>query len=68
MNIILNNKAEQIAGYSQISVTELLRIKNFTFKFLAVRINEQPVLPSNFDFAQIVDGDKVVVLHLISGG
>jgi len=68
MNITLNNKNETIADYHEISVSELLKVKNFTFKFLAIRINDKPILPNEFDSAKIVDGDKVLVLHLISGG
>ena len=68
MKITLNSKPEDIVGYTQLSVKELLKVKNFTFKFLAVRINNKPILPSEFDTAIIPDGDTVVVLHLISGG
>jgi len=68
MKITLNSKPEEIAGYTQLNVTELLKVKNFTFKFLVVRINNKPVLPSEFDTATISEGDNVVVLHLISGG
>ncbi|HSV87249.1 MAG TPA: sulfur carrier protein ThiS [Bacteroidales bacterium] len=68
MNIILNNKPDQIEGYDSLSVSELLKLKNFTFKFLAVRINGSPVLPANFESSLIKEGDQVVVLHLISGG
>lgn len=68
MKITLNSKPEEIVGYTQLSVKELLKVKNFTFKFLAVRINNKPILPSEFETAIISDGDTVVVLHLISGG
>jgi thiamine biosynthesis protein ThiS len=68
MKISLNNKPDQIDGYDSITVSELLKIKNFTFKFLAVRINGSPVLPANFETSVIKEGDQVLVLHLISGG
>lgn len=68
MKITLNNRQEEIDGYNEITVSELLKVKNFTFKFLAVRINSQPVRPSEYEEASIKDGDKVVVMHLISGG
>ncbi|HSV75764.1 MAG TPA: sulfur carrier protein ThiS [Bacteroidales bacterium] len=68
MKITLNNKPDQIDGYDSITVSELLKIKNFTFKFLAVRINGIPVLPANFENAVVKDGDTVIVMHLISGG
>lgn len=68
MEIKLNNKTEHIPDYSEMSISQLLKYKNFTFKFLAVRINGKPVLTEDYDSAMIQDGDNVLVLHLISGG
>lgn len=67
MNIILNNNIEQIEGDS-IVVTDLLRIKNFTFKMLVVKINGTLVKKSDYEKTAIGEGDDVMVLHLISGG
>lgn len=68
MKITLNNRPEEIIGYNQLTVSELLNERNFTFKFLAVRINGKPVLPAEYPSAVINDGDQVIVMHLISGG
>ncbi|MEE4176752.1 MAG: sulfur carrier protein ThiS [Bacteroides sp.] len=68
MKIILNNRPEELEGYEELTVNELLKVKNFTFKFLAVRINSRPVRTAEYDDAVIRDGDQVVVMHLISGG
>lgn len=68
MQISLNNKEETIAGKETISVSELLKLKNFTFKFLVVRINNKAVKPSDYEATMINDGDDVKVIHLISGG
>ncbi len=68
MKITLNNRPEEIPGKTQMTVRELLDYKNFTFKFLAVRINGVPVKPNEFEKAVFKDGDIVFVLHLISGG
>ena len=51
-----------------ISVSELLVLKNFTFKLLIVKINGQLVKKDEYDLTMIHDGDDVTVLHLISGG
>jgi sulfur carrier protein len=67
MNIQLNNNPETLAGDS-LSIAELLKVKNFTFKMLIVKINGQLVKKSEFESAWIKDGDEVMVLHLISGG
>lgn len=68
MKFTLNNRSEEIEGFAEINVSELLKQKNFTFKFLAVRINGKPVLPDHYSSATIKEGDQVIVMHLISGG
>lgn len=68
MKITLNNRPEEIKGKERMSVRELLDYKNFTFKFLVVRINGKAVKPSEYSNAVIGEGDDVQVIHLISGG
>ncbi len=68
MEILLNNKNESIPGREQIKVEELLELKKYTFKFLVVKINGRVIKPEEYPVAIISDGDKVQVLHLISGG
>lgn len=67
MNIVINNNPEEIQG-TQITITELLKFKNFTFKMLIVKINGELVRKTDYDTARVNDGDEVMVLHLISGG
>ena len=67
MKIILNNTPEFI-DREHITVDELLKLKNFTFKMLVVKINGRLVKKNEYDAAYIGDGDDVMVLHLISGG
>ncbi len=68
MNITLNNKAESIPGKESLTVSELLEYKNFTFKFLVVRVNGKAIVPGDYEKTTISDGDDVKVIHLISGG
>ncbi len=68
MNITLNNRPETISGKERMSVSELLKHKNFTFKFLVVRINGNTIRTDEYDSTMIHDGDDVKVIHLISGG
>lgn len=67
MKIILNNRPDEFSE-EQLTVQELLDIKNFTFKMLIIRINGNIVKKTEYDSAVIHDGDDVMVLHLISGG
>lgn len=69
MNIILNHSPEVIETSQQtITVADLLKIKNFTFRMLVVKINDVVVKKDEYSTATIVDSDNVQVIHLISGG
>jgi sulfur carrier protein len=67
MKIVLNNREEEFDS-SQLTVNELLAIKNFTFRMLVVKINGDLVKRHEFDQKFVRDGDEVMVLHLITGG
>jgi sulfur carrier protein len=67
MKIVLNNREEEFDS-SQLTVNELLAIKNFTFRMLVVKINGDLVKRHEFDQKFVSDGDEVMVLHLITGG
>jgi len=67
MNIRLNNNDEEISA-GTLTVNELLKYKNFTFKMLVIKINGILVKKTDYDTALIREGDDVHVLHLISGG
>jgi sulfur carrier protein len=67
MKIILNNKEEQIER-DQFTINELLKVKNFTFKMLVIKVNGQLIKKTEYNTAIVRDGDDVMVLHLISGG
>jgi thiamine biosynthesis protein ThiS len=67
MKIILNNR-EEIFAEDQMTMTELLAVKKFTFKMLVVKINGELIKRHEFDRKIVNDGDEVMVLHLITGG
>lgn len=67
MKITLNNN-HQVVDSEGISVAELLRLKNFTFKMLVIKINGKLISKDEYESTHIQDGDDVHVLHLISGG
>jgi thiamine biosynthesis protein ThiS len=67
MNITLNNTAEELPG-DTLTIREILKIKNFTFPNLVVKINGQLVRKPQYDSATAKDGDEVEIIHLISGG
>jgi len=69
MNLILNHSPEVIETSQQtITVSDLLKIKNFTFRMLVIKINDEVIKKDNYSTSTIKDGDNVQVIHLISGG
>jgi len=67
MEITLNNNKD-IIPEENITVADLIRIKNFTFRLLVTKVNGQLVKKEDRDKVIIKDGDDIMVLHLISGG
>jgi len=67
MKIILNNR-EEIFETDQMTISELLAAKNFTFKMLVVKVNTELVRRHEYDKKVVNEGDDVMVLHLITGG
>lgn len=67
MKIILNNRPESF-DKEKITISELLKIKNYTFKMLVIKVNGKLVKKDVYDFFEINEGDNIMVLHLVSGG
>ncbi|NLN96378.1 MAG: sulfur carrier protein ThiS [Bacteroidales bacterium] len=67
MKITLNHQLEEFDA-EILTINELLKIKNFTFKMLVIKINGKIIRKHEYDTATVKDGDDVIVLHLITGG
>ncbi len=67
MKIELNHR-EEIVEADELTVNQLIDYKNFTFKLLVTKLNGQLVKRDERDHVIVRDGDKVEILHLISGG
>jgi len=67
MKIILNNTPETFLP-DTMSISGLLKLKNFTFKMLVIKVNGKLIQKTEYDSFMIHAGDEVMVLHLISGG
>ncbi len=68
MNIQLNNRDESFPEYKQLTIQQLLEVKNFSYKMLLVRVNDITVKREYYDTTLIKEGDKVAVIHLMAGG
>jgi len=67
MKITLNNRTETFDCPSM-TMGELMKIKNFTYKKIIVKHNNKIVEPHEYDSTIIKENDIVVVLHLLAGG
>ena len=67
MRILLNNR-EEIFPDENISVTELLNKKKYTYRMRIVKINGTLIKKESYDSTIIKDGDEVQMLYLMSGG
>jgi thiamine biosynthesis protein ThiS len=67
MKITLNNRPEEF-DMDEMTVTEMLNIKRFTFRMRIVRINGRLIRRDEYDKEIIKDGDEVQMLYLMSGG
>ncbi|HTP12159.1 MAG TPA: sulfur carrier protein ThiS [Bacteroidota bacterium] len=69
MKILLNNKEETLDSPKPVlTIDELLALKKFSFKSLVIRINGELVRRDDRGKATFKEGDRVEVIHLISGG
>lgn len=69
MKVILNNKEEILdTAKESMTINDLLALKKFSFKSLVIKINDQLIRREDRDKAVFQEGDRVEVIHLISGG
>lgn len=67
MLILLNHTPETLPG-DQLTIREILKIKNFTFPNLVIKINSKVIRKADWDEYRVTEGDQVEIIHLISGG
>ena len=67
MKIILNSREEVFAG-EEMSVSQMLLQKKFSFRMRIIKINDKLISKDEYDSTLIHDGDKVEMLYLMSGG
>ena len=67
MKILLNNREEEIPE-ENISVSEMLILKKFSFKMRIIKINGILISREDYDSTFLHSGDKVQLLYLMSGG
>ncbi len=67
MNITLNNRSE-VFEKDILTISEILKLKNFTFKMMVIKVNGKLIKKDQYYTADVVNGDDVQMIHMISGG
>ncbi len=67
MKITLNNR-EEVFDKAQLTIAEIIKLKNFTFRLLVTKHNGRVVKTHERNQVVVCEGDKVDVIHMISGG
>lgn len=67
MKISLNNRPDSFVG-EQLTISEILKLKNYTFKMMVVKVNGKLVKKPQYATQEVVDGDDLQIIHMISGG
>jgi sulfur carrier protein len=67
MQITLNNNIENFVQDS-LSISEILKIKNYTFKLLVIKLNDKLINKPDYDTTFVKQGDDLKIIHLMSGG
>lgn len=67
MKITLNNRPDSF-DYESLSIAEVLKIKNYSFKLMVIKINGKLIRKPDYASSFIKNGDDVQIIHMISGG
>ncbi len=67
MNITLNNRPQSFDS-NLLTIVEVLKLKNYTFKMMVIKINGVLIKKDQYNITNVIDGDDVQIIHMISGG
>lgn len=67
MKISLNNRPASFDS-EKLTISEILKLKNYTFKMMVVKVNGQLIKKPQYNTQEVVDGDDLQIIHMISGG
>ncbi|MDP4223661.1 MAG: sulfur carrier protein ThiS [Bacteroidota bacterium] len=67
MKIILNNTEAEF-DVDKMTVSDMLKLRKFTFRMRIVKINGELVPHDRYDSTAIHEGDNVQMIYLMSGG
>jgi sulfur carrier protein len=65
---MINVNGVPLTWHSGMTVAEILKIRNYIFRMIAVQVNGDLVRRGTYESAVVPDGADVQVIHMISGG
>ncbi len=60
--------SDPLPWHEGMTVAEILKIRNYVFRMIAVQVNGEVVRRGAYAAAVVPDGADVQVIHMISGG
>jgi thiamine biosynthesis protein ThiS len=67
MKILLNNREEEF-DTEVMSVSDMLKLKKFSFRMRIIKVNGELIPREKYDSTKIHNGDNIQMLYLMSGG
>jgi len=68
MNKTIKVNQETIDWEENLTIDRVLKIMNYTFKMIVVKVNGELVKKEDYDTKIITEGAEVQIIHLIAGG
>lgn len=68
MNKTIKVNQETIDWEENLTIDRVLKIMNYTFKMIVVKVNGELVKKEDYDTKIIPEGAEVQIIHLIAGG
>ena len=68
MNKTIKVNQESIDWEENLTIDRVLKIMNYTFKMIVVKVNGELVKKEDYDIKIIPEGAEVQIIHLIAGG
>ncbi|MCL2062858.1 MAG: hypothetical protein FWG98_00600 [Candidatus Cloacimonetes bacterium] len=67
MNLKINNINHEF-NVDKISISEILKILNYTFPIIIVKHGENIIQQSDFDSYYVCDKAEITIMHIFAGG
>ncbi len=67
MTITLNNREETFTG-QEMTIAGIMQAKSFHFRMLVVKLNHQLIKRDDYATTVVKSGDRLEIIHLVSGG